>query len=65
MSYELEQIQRWLSKTRKRSLEDWDWDGETLTVYAWVDTENAEKELRTERYSRADLIEVGAININI
>ena len=64
MSYELEQIQRWLSKTME-SYEDWDWDGETLTVYVWVDIENAEIELRTEKYSRADLIEVGAIKINI
>ncbi len=64
MSYELEQIQRWLSKTTE-SYEDWDWDGETLTVYVWADTENAEIELRTEKYSRADLIEVGAIKTNI
>lgn len=64
MSYELEQIQRWLSKTTE-SYEDWEWDGETLTVYVWADIENAEIELRTEKYSRADLIEVGAIKINI
>ena len=64
MSCELEQIQRWLSKTTE-SYEDWDWDGETLTVYARVDAENAEEELRTEKYSRADLIEVGAIKTNI
>ena len=61
MSYELEQIQRWLSKTTE-SYEDWEWDGKTLTVYVRVD---AEIELRTEKYSRADLIEVGAIKINI
>tara|TARA_B100000497_G_scaffold12771_1_gene14594 strand:+ start:4042 stop:4266 length:225 start_codon:yes stop_codon:yes gene_type:complete len=68
INYELEQIQRWLSKTTE-SYEDWDWDGETLTVYTCdsIPTSMGQEdhELRTEKYSRADLIEVGAIKINI
>ena len=43
---DLQKIQNWLSKTTEY-YSDWDWDGETLTVFGD----------RVEKYSREDLIE--------
>ena len=46
---ELNAVQRWVEKSGM-DFDDWDWDGETLTIFVGEGT---------EKYSRADLKEVG------